>query len=61
MSMPIKLLEIPENEQTPLVRSLLRLIEELVEKIYQQDHLGGELSETKVYCFPYYMRWFSHL
>jgi hypothetical protein len=51
MSKLIRLPEIPESEQTPRVRDLLRLIEELVEKVRQQEEvierLKGELAVLK--------------
>ncbi len=48
---PFLLPEIPEDEQTPLVKTLLVLLEELAERVAQQDeeiaHLKDEINRLK--------------
>jgi hypothetical protein len=39
MSKSICLPEVPEEQRTPLVRGLLRTIDELAEKVCQQDRI----------------------
>jgi hypothetical protein len=45
MSKPVRVLEIPEAEQTPLVRGLVGLIEEQAEQLRQQEELIGQLKD----------------
>ncbi len=45
MSKPIRVPEIAEDKQTPLVRGLLGIIEELVGKVRSQEELIGQLKD----------------
>jgi hypothetical protein len=45
MSKPPRVPEIAEDEQTPLVRGLLGIIEESVEKVRSQEELIGQLKD----------------
>src|SRR5439155_26343559 len=44
MLKPVRVLEIPEAEQTPLVRGLVGIIEEQAEQLRQQEELIGQLK-----------------
>ena len=45
MLKPVRVLEIPEAEQTPLVRGLVGIIEEQAEQLRQQEELIGQLRD----------------
>src|SRR5438067_11601498 len=45
MLKPVRVLEIPEAEQTPLVRGLVGIIEEQAEQLRQQEELIGQLKD----------------
>src|SRR2546430_6261813 len=45
MLKPVRVLEIPEAEQTPLVRGLVGIIEEQAEQLRQQEELSGQLKD----------------
>ena len=45
MSKPVRVPEIPEAEQTPLVRGLVGIIEEQAEQLRQQEELIGQLKD----------------
>ena len=42
---PIQLPDIPDHERTPLVKSLLEIIERLVETVQRQDEVIGQLRD----------------
>src|ERR671915_2140320 len=45
MSKPVRVPEIPEAEQTPLVRGLMGIIEEQAEQLRRQEELIGQLRD----------------
>jgi len=45
MLKPVRVLEIPEAEQTPWVRGLVGIIEEQAERLRQQEELIGQLRD----------------
>lgn len=45
MLKPVRVPEIPEAEQTPLVRGLMGIIEEQAEQLRQQEELIGQLKD----------------
>jgi hypothetical protein len=49
MLKPVRVPEIPEAEQTPLVRGLMGIIEEQAEQLRQQEELIGQLYRHPAY------------